>query len=44
MKTKRNGSRIMLRESSLGQESELKTQRQQFSKSMMIQAELKTTD
>jgi len=31
MKRKRNGLRIMLRDKPLGQESELKTQRQRFS-------------
>jgi hypothetical protein len=36
MKRKRNGLRIMLRERPLGQESEVKTQRQRFSKSRTI--------
>jgi len=36
MKKERNGLRIMLREQPLGQESELKMQRQQFSKNRMI--------
>jgi len=36
MKRKSNGLRIMLREKPLGQESELKAQRQRFSKSRKI--------
>jgi len=36
MKRKRNGLRILLKERPLGQESELKTQRQRFNKSRMI--------
>jgi hypothetical protein len=36
MKGKRNGLRILLRERPLGQESELKTQRQWFNKSRTI--------
>jgi len=44
IKTKRNGLRIMLREKPLGQESELKTQRQRFDKSRMIWHMLKSRD
>jgi len=36
MKRKKNELRIMLREKPLGQESELKTQRQRFNKSRTI--------
>jgi len=36
MKRKRKGLRIMLREKPLGQESELKTQRQRFSQGRKI--------
>jgi hypothetical protein len=36
MKRKRNGLKITLREQPLGQERELKRQRQQFSKSRTI--------
>jgi len=36
MKRKRNGLRILLKERQLGQESEMKTQRQRFNKSRTI--------
>jgi len=44
MKTKNNGLRIMLRGRPLGQESELKMQRQRFSRSRKIGGKLKTWD
>jgi len=44
MKRKRNGLRMMLREKLLVHESELKKQRQRFSKSRMIQQKLKMPD
>jgi hypothetical protein len=44
MKRMRNGLRIVLGEKLLGQESELKTQRLQFSKRRMISRMLKSRD
>jgi hypothetical protein len=44
MKKKKNGLRIILRDRLLGQESELKMQRQRFSKSERIRDTLKSRD